>query len=184
MPSAHVPAWAAQRFTPSVVACLGLLFCVSQACIGLILGPKLGQDVGQMQTFALVQPSVFRELAASWSQDDIDRFRRHFYLDFVLHPLIYSCFFAAWTGLELASLTSATIPLHYETWVGLIFMAGACDVIENAIHFSMLPNLDSAGDAEIRAAAVFSMIKWLIMLPTAAWCAAALVARLRRPHVD
>jgi len=175
VPRSRVPKWATDRFTPKLVALLALLFTLSQAIIGAILGPVVGRDLGAMQSFALIKPSIFRELAAGWGADEVDRFERHFLLDFVLHPAIYSLFFVGWVALEASQ--RQVIPLHYETWAGLIGLAGVCDVIENFIHWSMLPDLTKAGDSEIRAAAVFSMMKWLIMVPTGVWCLSSLIAR-------
>jgi hypothetical protein len=172
----RIPEWAVARFgRPKTVASVALLFVVSQACIGVILGPVVGRDLGLMQSFSLIQPSLFRELAAAWGPEERENFRRHFYLDFFIHPIIYSFFLLSWMTLEASQ--RQMMPLRYDTWSGLIFLAGACDVIENAIHFAMLPELQKAGDAEIRAAAVFSIIKWLIAGATFAWCAASLFAR-------
>ena len=174
----RVPAWAVQLFPPRVVAVLVLLFFISQTAIGLILGPVVSQDLGVMQTFALVQPSAFRQLASKWGPEEVMRFERHFVLDFFIHPVIYTAALVAWTALEASQ--RRIIPLHYETWIGLIILAGTCDVIENILHYNMLPHLDQARDSEIRAAAVFSMVKWLITIPTGVWCLASFVSRRGR----
>lgn len=169
---------AAYVTSPRFVALLTLLFFVSQATIGVLLGPKLPADVAVLQAEALAFPSRARDVVLAWTAEEKARFERHFAVD-TLHPLIYGAWFAAWTALE-SSRNATGVPFFasYYRWVAALALASACDLGENAIHYALLKDPHGVSDGALRFAALLSTFKWMVTVPTGIWCLASFVARM------
>jgi hypothetical protein len=153
------------------VILLFLLFFASQLLIGMILGPVVGKDLGIMQTVAMINPQVFRDVTKNWGEDELKRFERHFIVDYWFHPLVYSITLAAWVCFEAErNLDGLPLGLPLHVIIPIIFLGGIFDVMENSIHYRLMPNLTQASDEDIRLAALFSNMKWLICSTTLIWC--------------
>lgn len=172
------------------------LFVLSQTLIIVTLD-KTGADVGKLQTVCLRHPFderasgvKAREILAKWKPQDISNFRRHFFLDLWLHPLLYALFFTSAILYMLAKLKQQRqkqkqqqpddlkILLYGRIGTLLTFSAASFDVLENLKHSSILaldeddePQLllAAASDLTMYEACIFSCAKWFIMGGITIW---------------
>lgn len=129
--------------------------CLVQVGILIILGP-IKKDLFWLQLS--FHPEDARKILASWMPEDVERFSHHFLLD-GLYPVLY--------GLLLRRRARALLP-HSPlsvTLIGAATLGAACDVVENVLHWSALPDLDHAADWMLRAASGAAILKWLLMWP-------------------
>ena len=166
--------------TRPAVASLLALFVISQSWIIIALGDT-GKDLAKLQTVCLVHPgsnstgAAARAMLEEWTTDDIHNFRRHFLVDFWVHPILYALFF---TSALLYNLThderSQKDPnsvLYGRIGTVFIFCGAICDILENVRHSSI--EFDShhyfASNDVLWQACVFASTKWVIMGAVAGW---------------
>ena len=139
-----------------------VVFLASQLTIIHLLGP-IALDMLTIQLSPL-DTSVFRRTVARWGSEGTARFANHFWLDALLHPLLYGAFLRERVTVRLAPPSAASSlaqPLRLLAAFGAAF-----DVLENSVHMYLLRGgLEAAPDHLIRAAASAATAKWLMLLP-------------------
>lgn len=140
-------------------------FVVSQANIVRLLGP-VGATLLRTQT----APSARAYTAALDGMDvaDLERYRSHFYPDFV-HPIIYAAALRAGARRldELAPLPPSTKRILLAAPV----VAAAGDYVENVAGLYLLDHRDRVTDPTIRATTAVSTTKWVLALGSLAYLA-------------
>lgn len=162
------PSWISFLGSDVLINTLIFAFVVSQSAIGFLLGPKVGNELGLVQVGSLPFPQMFRDIVGGWTVEEQGRFRRHFVLDFWIHPTLYSLMFVALVTRE--TKLAGKSPMPYFVFVSFILLAGTCDILENSIHHELIDHPNQAPDAEIQKAGFFSLLKWAIVIPTFVWC--------------
>lgn len=136
-----------------------LLVVLSQAVI-LFIASDLGIDFLRMQT--TFSSAVFLRIAHAWNAAGLmQQYFRHFYLDFVIHPILYGVFISslmAWT------FQRKNISARADSLLLLPFMATAFDLIENNLHLYLLTDLSRLSDVIIFYSGLCSWAKWIIAL--------------------
>lgn len=136
-----------------------LLFLISQVTI-LSITADLGKDfLGLQTTFS---NKVFLHIAQSWKTSGlIESYYQHFYLDFIIHPVLYGIFLSsllAWTFDRKRILTSSYILLL------LPFLASFWDVMENSLHLYMLADFSRISAVMVFFSGFCTWTKWIIAL--------------------
>ena len=128
-------------------------------CLGLGRSDDIGPQLLSLQL--CFEPSRFRALTESWSNAQLDRFSAHFWLD-MWYPLLYGlvCWRRAaalfWRPCERRARCTLQV---------LAATAALCDLVENMLHFSVLPTLHTAPDWLILWASSAATAKWIMMMP-------------------
>lgn len=135
----------------------GVLFLASQVWILWILN-NIGPDLLTLQT--TFSREAFIKIVSQWSTDDLERFRTHFYLDLFIHPILYSTFVC---GVAARLLNACFIPERFNWMLYFPFFAGVSDIVENAAHIAMLPDMTSAPYFLLTIGSTFALIKWIIL---------------------
>ncbi|MBF0452369.1 MAG: SRPBCC domain-containing protein [Candidatus Magnetomorum sp.] len=140
-----------------VVFTLGATYVINQLLIIVILG-EYGQDLLRLQT--TFDPELFRRILSEWEGAGFAAYKKHFYPD-CMHPLIYSFFLAsAWaffTRREGAYPSPGVMVMFV-----LPFVAGFCDLVENALHLLMISDLEHIPTYMVKAGALVANTKWLL----------------------
>ena len=100
-----------------------------------------------------------RNVARTWTAEDADRFRAHFYLDF-WYPVLY--------GLFLYRCVDGADPIRLVLKAA-IMVGAALDVAENSFHIAALSphaGLLDAPDWLLVWAARCATTKWLLLVPS------------------
>ena len=135
---------------------------IANTIIVVILGPSLAQKLLKLQL--TLSPIDFRKQTANWTDTDIARFKGHFVLDWFVYPILYSLFGIAWLAAEVYARGDQNgSSLLFRIGSKLSFLGGACDVVENTLHLSIIHRFRGAADWIIVAAATFSLFKWVIV---------------------
>ena len=138
-------------------------------------------DMKMVRKLLLVQtttsPTEFRELVSTWSQQDLDAFRNHFYMDLFVYPILYTLFCISWLGIEVRQTTFKPVNFVFKAGAVSFVVGGACDIVENFIHYNSIENFKRISDAHIQLAAYFSITKWAIMLTGLACMSVSYVRR-------
>ena len=131
--------------------------CIIFGSINVILGPSLSRDLVLLQLS--LSPADARAIAAGWSADELRRFELHLYIDAVF-PFFYA--------LLLRRRARAILPHSpmRTVLIGAATLAASCDLVENGLHYSALPDFEAAPNWKLRAAAIFAIVKWAIFTPT------------------
>jgi hypothetical protein len=149
----------AQQQEPQPIRLVAVCFII-QVSLGLILGPRVANDLIAVQT--TVDAHKFRAIVGQWTAADIERFRWHFALDFFIYPMVYGTMLRRRIRAVLHGQSSLAGVLQAVATCG-----AAMDIVENALHFSALPDLVNAPDWVVLAAASAAITKWLLLLPLA-----------------
>lgn len=134
-----------------------LLFFISQVTI-LSVTADLGRDFLGLQT--TLSSKVFLHIAQSWKTTGlINSYYQHFYLDFIIHPILYGVFISsllAWTFDRKRISASADILLL------LPFLASVLDITENSLHLYLLADFSRISAAIVYFSGFCSWTKWII----------------------
>lgn len=150
-----------------------LAFVASQGNLLRILGPLEPSIFALQLAFT---PEAFAAVLAQWGEAGIARYRGHFAFD-LLHPFIYAAFGLAWVRRSGLFLSPA--------WIGTplaraLPIAGACDLVENALHWVMIDMKSAPLPSMTFASATASSVKWGLAAVFSCAMAAALAGALRR----
>lgn len=137
---------------------LAAVYAVSQATIAWIIEPLGANRVLQLQL--ALTPEAFLAVTREWRNAGVlDAYWRHFIFDFP-HPV--------WYGLSLASaiagaLSFARAPASFDGLLLIPFFAGACDLVENAMHVLFLSRPASIVQPWVAISGGFTHVKWLLI---------------------
>ena len=142
-----------------LIIIFGIIYFTSQIIIGSIIHP-LG-----MEKFLALQITLssdtFKEIASCWiASGQIEIYYKHFYFD-NFHPIWYSIF--------LSLLIARTFKMNgvspsFNFIILTPFIAGACDLIENAMHLYFLSDLRRATPALVTFSGLATNTKWFLSL--------------------
>jgi hypothetical protein len=140
-----------------LIIIFGIIYFASQFIIGSII-----QSLG-MGNFLALQTTLlsdtFKEIASGWiASGQIGIYYKHFYFD-NFHPIWYSIF--------LSLLIARTFKVNgvnpkFNFFILTPFIAGACDLIENAMHLYFLSDLKSATPALVALSGTATNTKWFL----------------------
>ncbi|MEE2034392.1 hypothetical protein, partial [Rhodococcus chondri] len=130
------------------------LFVVSQANIARVLGPA-ATTVGRIQT--TFSASAYRRVLDNLGPEDTERYRRHYYWDFV-HPLTFALALRA--GGEALAQHRPVSPRTRRILATAPVLAAAGDYAENIAGLYLLDHRDRSTDTTVRAATTVSVTKW------------------------
>jgi hypothetical protein len=147
----------ARTSTTSAVVISGILFVLSQVWILRTLD-TIAPDLLTLQT--TFSRDTFNTIVSQWSADDLERFRTHFYLDLFIHPILYSTFVC---GAAAKLLNAYSIPERFNWMLYVPFLGGASDIVENAAHVAMLPDMTDAPYLLLAIGSTFALIKWIVL---------------------
>lgn len=138
-------------------------FVVSQANILRLLGPA-GPKL--MKTQTAPSSRAYRAVLDSMDAAETERYRSHFYPDFV-HPIIYAAALRAGARRldELAPLSPATRRVLLAAPV----VAAAGDYVENVAGLYLLDHRYRITDRTVRATTAVSTTKWVLALGSLAY---------------
>jgi hypothetical protein len=124
---------------------------------------RLDHTVVGMGNFLALQTTLlsdtFKEIASGWiASGQIGIYYKHFYFD-NFHPIWYSIF--------LSLLIARTFKVNgvnpkFNFFILMPFIAGACDLIENAMHLYFLSDLKSATPALVALSGTATNTKWFL----------------------
>lgn len=140
-----------------LIIIFGIIYFTSQLIIGSIIQP-LG--VGNVLALQITLSSdTFKEIAAGWiASGQIAIYYKHFYFD-NFHPIWYSIF--------LSLLIARTFKMNgvspsFNFIILTPFIAGICDLIENAMHLYFLKDLRRATPALVAFSGTATNTKWFL----------------------
>lgn len=133
------------------------MFVLSQITI-LYITSQLGSSFPRLQlTFSAEK---FLSIVQAWKSSGLlVTYYRHFYLDYIIHPVLYGIFlssFMAWT------LNRRNYPPELSFLVILPFAATFLDIIENNIHLFLLTHTDDISAGILMFSGACSWLKWII----------------------
>jgi hypothetical protein len=106
-------------------------------------------------------PRAFGEIIHQWSPDDLQRYRRHLPVDFILLAA-YGCF--GYLMARRATFFRSGAPVLYRVGSWLLPLAAIFDALENALH-AWLTEVPRFGVPAVYAAsASFSALKWALII--------------------
>lgn len=135
----------------------GIIYFTSQFIIGSIIHPLGVGNVLALQT--TLSSDTFKEIASGWiAAGQIGIYYKHFYFDNV-HPIWYSIF--------LSLLIARTFKINnvnpkFNFFILSPFIAGICDLIENAMHIYFLSDLGRATPALVALSGIATNVKWFL----------------------
>ena len=142
-----------------LIIIFGIINFTSQFIIGSII-QTLG--VGNVLAIQITMSSdTFKEIASDWiASGQIAIYYKHFYFD-NFHPIWYSIF--------LSLLIARTFKINgvspsFNFIILTPFIAGACDLIENAMHLYFLSDLRRATPALVALSGTATNTKWFLSL--------------------
>ncbi|MEW5737270.1 MAG: SRPBCC domain-containing protein [Thermodesulfobacteriota bacterium] len=142
---------------PRLVLLLAVLYLPVQVTVGKVLG-HIAPDLLLIQTTFC--RSTFLSILTSWSPAELSAYRNHFFPDTAL-PILYALFL----GSFIAALTNHENEKPERRNLVLFampFMAGFCDLLENAAHLYMLGDYSRITAGMVFASALAAWIKWLL----------------------
>ena len=146
-----------------LIGLFAFLYFTSQIIIGSIL-----HKVGTLDALALqttLCSEKFKAIVLEWmASGRIGFYYQHFYLDFI-HPVWYSIFLS----LLIARAFKMNNVNPKFNWVVLTpFVAGLCDIFENAMHVYFLADLDRATPLLVALSGLATNTKWILSLSVTA----------------
>ncbi|NLU81805.1 hypothetical protein [Rhodococcus sp. HNM0569] len=135
-----------------------LVFVVSQSLIARLLGP-VAPRVLEVQTAWSARR--YAAILAKMDDDELARYRSHFYPDFV-HPLIYAI--ALRTGVARLHELAPTGRTAHALLSAAPAVSAAGDYVENVAGLYLLAHRDRATDGVVRAVSTVSIVKWILAL--------------------
>ena len=127
------------------------------------------KDMDMIQKLLKVQtttsPYKFKQLMLTWTDENLEAFRNHFYADLFIYPVTYTLFCISWLGFEIKKNTNnGPCNLMFKIGSVAFILGGTFDIIENCIHYNSINNFKNIDEKDITLAAYFSIAKWFIML--------------------
>lgn len=149
-------------------------FVVSQANIVRLLGPV---GVALLKTQTATSGRAYRAVLDGMDAVEIERYRSHFYPDF-LHPIIYAAALRAGARRldELAPLSPAAKRVLLTAPV----VAAAGDYVENVAGLYLLDHRYRITDHTVHATTAVSTTKWVLALGSLAYLARGFLRVWRR----
>ena len=146
-----------------LIGLFAFIYFTSQIIIGSIL-----HKVGTLDALALqttLCSEKFKAIVLEWmASGRIEFYYQHFYLDFI-HPVWYSIFLS----LLIARAFKMNNVNPKFNWVVLTpFVAGLCDIFENAMHVYFLADLDRATPLLVALSGLATNTKWILSLSVTA----------------
>lgn len=170
-PSAdEAPDPAAARVRPAIVALASIAFIASQANLLRIVGPLTPSILALQLAFT---PDAFTDVLSRWGEAGIARYREHFACD-MAHPFIYGALGVAWV--RWSGLFAALPSWRRRAWTVALPVAGACDLVENALHWTLLGSAGAITAFPVALAATAASVKWGLAVLFAAGLVRRLVA--------
>jgi hypothetical protein len=142
-----------------LIIIFGIIYFTSQFIIGSIIHPLGVGNVLALQT--TLSSDTFKEIASGWiASGQIGIYYKHFYFD-NFHPIWYSIF--------LSLLIARTFKINgvspsFNFIILTPFIAGICDLIENAMHLYFLSDLRRATPALVALSGTATNTKWFLSL--------------------
>ena len=142
-----------------LIIIFGIIYFTSQFIIGSIIHPLGMENFLALQT--TLSSDTFKEIASCWiASGQIEIYYKHFYFD-NFHPIWYSIF--------LSLLIARTFKMNgvspsFNFIILTPFIAGACDLIENAMHLYFLSDLRRATPALVTFSGLATNTKWFLSL--------------------
>ena len=140
-----------------LIIIFGIIYFTSQFIIGSIVHPLGTGNVLALQT--TLSSDIFKEIASGWiASGQIGIYYKHFYFD-NFHPIWYSIFLS----LMIAKTFKVNgINPKFNFLILTPFIAGICDLIENAMHLYFLSDLRRATPAFVALSGTATNIKWFL----------------------
>jgi hypothetical protein len=142
-----------------LIIIFGIIYFTSQFIIGSIIHPLGVGNVLALQT--TLSSDTFKEIASGWiASGQIGIYYKHFYFD-NFHPIWYSIF--------LSLLIARTFKINgvspsFNFIILTPFIAGICDLVENAMHIYFLSDLRRATPALVALSGTATNTKWFLSL--------------------
>jgi hypothetical protein len=142
-----------------LIIIFGIIYFTSQFIIGSIINPLGVGNVLALQT--TLSSDTFKEIASGWiASGQIGIYYKHFYFD-NFHPIWYSIF--------LSLLIARTFKINgvspsFNFIILTPFIAGICDLVENAMHIYFLSDLRRATPALVALSGTATNTKWFLSL--------------------
>jgi hypothetical protein len=138
----------------------GIIYFVSQGIILYILSP-LGHDVLRFQlTF---DRESMEAILNAWGDPGIERFKNHFYIDF-LHPLWYGSFIFFTMLFFKTKLAGYQHSDAVPKYVFLPFVAAFLDLAENFMEIGIINSRENLNNTLVMMTGLASLFKWLFAL--------------------
>ena len=140
-----------------LIIIFGIIYFTSQFIIGSIVYPLGTGNVLALQT--TLSSDIFKEITSGWIvSGQIGMYYKHFYFD-NFHPIWYSIF--------LSLMIARTFKVNginpkFNFLILTPFIAGICDLIENAMHLYFLSDLRRATPALVALSGTATNIKWFL----------------------
>ena len=140
-----------------LIIIFGIIYFTSQFIIGSIVHPLGTGNVLALQT--TLSSDIFKEIVSGWiASGQIGIYYKHFYFD-NFHPIWYSIFLS----LMIAKTFKVNgINPKFNFLILTPFIAGICDLIENAMHLYFLSDLRRATPALVALSGTATNIKWFL----------------------
>jgi len=165
-----------------LIIIFGIIYFTSQFIIGSIVHPLGTGNVLALQT--TLSSDIFKEIASGWiASGQIGIYYKHFYFD-NFHPIWYSIF--------LSLMIARTFKINginpkFNFLILTPFIAGICDLIENAMHLYFLSDLRRATPALVALSGTATNIKWflafsgvgIVFILTIAWFIKTFIIRTK-----
>jgi len=149
-------------------------FLVTQTYILWTLGLESGAKLLQLQTgccrpgggTASTTATSSTNVLDSWTEQDYERVRQHFGLDFWIHPVIYAVALIA-AGMYAVETKTKNKPGAKQKWniqlIALPILGAACDIGENYFHWNALFGTTSSNATSyIWYGCVLATTKWIL----------------------
>ena len=142
-----------------LIIIFGIIYFTSQFIIGSIINPLGVGNVLALQT--TLSSDTFKEIASGLiASGQIGIYYKHFYFD-NFHPIWYSIF--------LSLLIARTFKINgvspsFNFIILTPFIAGICDLVENAMHIYFLSDLRRATPALVALSGTATNTKWFLSL--------------------
>jgi hypothetical protein len=165
-----------------LIIIFGIIYFTSQFIIGSIVYPLGTGNVLALQT--TLSSDIFKKIASGWiASGQIGIYYKHFYFD-NFHPIWYSIFLS----LMIAKTFKVNgINPKFNFLILTPFIAGICDLIENAMHLYFLSDLRRATPALVAFSGTVTNTKWflafsgvgIIFILTIAWFVKTFIIKKR-----
>lgn len=142
-----------------LIIIFGIIYFTSQFIIGSIVHPLGLSNFLALQT--TLSSDTFKEIASGWiASGQIGIYYKHFYFDNV-HPIWYSIFLSL---LIARAFKINGVSPSFNFIILTPFIAGICDLIENAMHLYFLSDLRRATPALVALSGTATNTKWFVSL--------------------
>ena len=142
-----------------LIIIFGIIYFTSQFIIGSIINPLGVGNVLALQT--TLSSDTFKEITSGWiASGQIAIYYKHFYFD-NFHPIWYSIFLSL---LIARAFKINGVSQSFNFIILTPFIAGICDLVENAMHIYFLSDLRRATPALVALSGTATNTKWFLSL--------------------